>query len=284
MMNPPLTQRAQLAHLAHFAEASLDIAYRGSEAPQSLEVRVKTRGTAELPLAAWGIGTLVECINRGLAGGAEFAPSQGYARLLAGPTGEGAEAHGGGAEAERGPDLRFQLEVAGVSPKFIRTVVEYLAPSGHPHALVSLTVVGGLALDGTRLSVRDPEIERWLTDPDVRPEAWARPGFRVIPTIAPRGAAVRVRLLGARAADVAAELERTISAWQSAVLTYPNLARDGRGLMDAQCTFARTRTDVLARVSLFDHASAPARDALVNALAWFHERIAPIAEVEIAMP
>ncbi len=260
-------------------EATFDIAYRGSEEPQSLEIRVKTGGVAELPLAAWGVGTLIECINRGLAGGLEFAPSQGEAKLLAGPTGEGPEVSG-----ERGPGLRFQLQVAGVSPRFLRTMVEYFAASGHPHPLISLTIVGGLALDGSRLSVRDTELSRWLDDPAAYVQAWPKPGFRVTTKGAPRGASVRVRLQNARAEDVAAELERTFSAWQSAVLTYPNLARDGRGLMDPHCVFARTRTDVLARVSLFDHSSAPVRDSLVNALSWFHEKITPIAEVDVAMP
>jgi hypothetical protein len=270
----------QVAAAARLVDpATLDIAYRGSEAPQALEIRLRLPGTAELPLAAWAVGTLVECVNRGLAGGAEFAPGRGFARLVAGPTGEGPEVPG-----ELGPELRFQLEVAGVSPRFIRTIVEYLAPTGHPHAALVLTVVGGLAPDGTRLSVRGVELARWLDDPALHPEAWSAPGFRVTPKVAPRGASVRVRLQRALTAEVAIELERTISAWQSAVLTYPNLAGDDRGLMDPHCTFARTRTDLLARVSLFDHATAPTRDQLVNALAWFHERVAPIAEVEIAMP
>lgn len=263
----------------HLEQVALDIAYRGSAEPQLLDIRVKLGGTAELPLAAWAIGTLVECINRGLAGGADFAPSAGRARLEKGPTGEGAAVPG-----ELGPELAFRLDVSGVSPRFLRTVVEYLAASGRPHPLLALTIVGTLPPDGSPLSVRDVQIARWLDDPGAYVGAWPSPGFGVRTKSTPRGAAVRVRLASATTDDVAGELEETFSAWQSAVLTYPNATRNGRGVMEPHGSFARTRTDFFAKVSLFDHAREPARAALVNALACFHERVTPIAEVEIAMP
>jgi hypothetical protein len=263
----------------HLDQVALDIAYRGSPEPQVLDIRVKLGGPAELPLAAWAIGTLVECINRGLAGGADFAPSSGRARLESGPTGEGPAAAG-----ELGPEIAFRLDVAGVSPRFLRTVVEYLAASGRPHPLLGLTIVGTLPPDGSPLSVRDVQLARWLDEPDTYPSAWSAPGFGVTTKSTPRGAAVRVRLASATTDDVAGELEETFSAWQSAVLTYPNAKRSARGVMDPHGSFARTRTDFIAKVSLFDHAREPARAALLNALTCFHERVTRIADVEIAMP
>lgn len=263
----------------HLDQVALDIAYRGSAEPQLVDIRVKLGGRSELPLAAWAVGTLVECINRGLAGGADFAPTAGRARLEAGPTGVGPAV-----DAELGPELAFRLDVAGVSPRFLRTFVEYLAASGSPHPLLALTIVGTLPPDGSPLSVRDVQLARWLDEPDGYVGAWSTPGFGVKTKSTPRGAAVRVRLASATTDDVAGELEETFSAWQSAVLTYPSAGRDRRGVMEPLGSFARTRSDFFAKVSLFDHAREPTRAALVNALACFHERVARIAEIEIAMP
>lgn len=264
----------------HLDGVLLDIAYRGSAEPQILDVGVKLAGQAELPLAPWAIGSLVDCINRGLAGGSDFPPSQGRAKLEAGPTGEGATP----APGELGPEYTFRLTVAGMSPRFVRVFAEHLAASGHPHPLRTLSIVGRLPTDGSPLSVRENLLAAWLEDPNAYPGAWKDPGFRVVTKSIPRGATVRVALAGGRMDDVAAELEETFSAWQSAVLTYPSLGGRGRGVMDPHGSFARTRSELYAKVSLFDHAREPARAALVNALARFHATVAPLASVEIATP
>jgi hypothetical protein len=275
----------------HLEGVLLDIAYRGSVEPQILDIGVELAGPAEVPLAPWAIGALIGCINRGLGGGSEFAPSLGRATLEAGPTGEdsaGASVAGAGgptgAAGELGPRYAFRLSVAGVSPRFIRLFVEQLAASGDPHPLRSLSIVGTLPPDGSTLSVRDGLLSRWLDDANAYPAPWPEPGFRVITKSVPRGASLRVTLAAGRIEDVATELEETISAWQSAVLTYPNAKQKGRGLMDPHASFARTRTELYAKVSLFDHTREPVRAALVNALARFHATVAPLASVEIAMP
>lgn len=264
----------------HLDGLLLDVAYRGSTEPQILDVGVELAGPAELPLAPWAIGSLVDCINRGLAGGSEFAPVQGRAKLEAGPTGQEARPGPG----ELGPKYAFRLAVAGMSPRFVRVFADHLAASGHPHALLSLSIVGSLPVDRSPLSVREDLLARWLDDPNAYPAAFREPGFRVVLKSVPRGATVRVRLAGGRMDDVAPELEETFSAWQSAVLTYPNARQNGRGVMAPHASFARSRTELFAKVSLFDHAREPARAALVNALARFHAEIAPLAAVEVAMP
>ena len=53
--------------------------------------------------------------------------------------------------------------------------------------------------------------------------------------------------------------------------------------MDPQCKFAQTRHAIVARAELFDHAAAPASAALTNALAWFHEKVAKVASVDVAL-
>lgn len=264
----------------HLDGVLLDIAYRGSAEPQILDVGVKLAGEAELPLAPWAIGSLVDCINRGLAGGSELAPTDGRAKLEVGPTGEGPAPQPG----ELGPEYTFRLTVAGMSPRFVRVFAEHLAASGHPHPVRTLSIVGSLPTDGSPLSVREDRLASWLDEPGAYPGVWKDPGFRVVTRSIPRGATVRVALAGGRMDDVAAELEETFSAWQNAVLTYPSLQGRGRGVMDPHGSFARTRTELFAKVALFDHAREPARAALVNALARFHATVAPLASVEIAMP
>lgn len=264
----------------HLDGVLLDVAYRGSAEPQTLDIGVKLAGPAEVPLAPWAIGSLVDCINRGLAGGSDFAPSHGWAKLEAGPTGEGPSP----SPDELGPEYAFRLTVAGMSPRFVRVFAEQLAASGRPHALRTLSIVGSLPTDGSPLSVREDLLATWLEDPDVYPGAWSEPGFPVVTKSIPRGAMVRVALAGGRMDDVASELEATFSAWQNAVLSYPSLQGRGRGVMAPHGSFARTRTELYAKLSLFDHAREPARAALVNALARFHAMVAPLSSVEIATP
>ena len=263
----------------HLGATTLDVGFRASAEPQTLDIRVKTGGVAELPLAPWAIGSLIECVNRGLAGGAELAPWTGSAALEAGPTGEGAEQPG-----ERGPDYAFRLRVAGISPRFVRSIVESLASCARPQACLGVVVVGSLPLDGSPMSVRSSQVAEWLEDAGAYPQAWGSPGFRLVDEVAARGAAVRVTLRSARVDEVAVELERSIEAWLSAILTMPNLAKTARGCAAPQAVFARTGADFLARLELFDHAPGPARAALVNALAWLHARVTPIAEARIALP
>ena len=263
----------------HLEGVELDIAYRGSAEPQLLDVGVKLGGTAEVPLAPWAIGSLVECIDRGLAGGAELPPEAGRAKLESGPTGQGDPS-----ADELGPSYAFRLSVAGVSPRFLRTMVEHLAAAGQPHPVRAISIVGTLPPDGGPLSVREADLARWLDDADAYPGAWATPGFHVTTKAIPRGATVRVTLASARTEDVAAQLEETFSSWQDAVLTYPDTKLRGRGVMDPHGSFARTQSDFYAKVGLFDHARGPTRRALVNALAGFHAKVTRIASVEIAMP
>lgn len=256
----------------------LDVAYRGSADPQTLDVAIDLAGPAELPLAPWAVGAFVACVNRGLAGSTDFAPGAGHATLDAGPTGEGTPD-----PAELGPRYAFRLTVAGVAPVFLRVFVEHLAGAGHPHALRSVSIVGSLPPDGTRRSVRERELAGWLSNPDAYPARWPEPGFRVLRSHLPRGAAVRVTLAG-EVAPFVDELEATISTWQTALLGYPDARRRGRGVAEPHASFARTRSALHAKLGLFDHARDPAEAALVNALARFHVKSAPVAELAIAMP
>ncbi|MFO0740573.1 MAG: hypothetical protein U0270_32050 [Labilithrix sp.] len=244
----------------------LDVAYRGSLESQTLDIGVKTDGPPELPLAQWAVESLVSSVNRGLAGGAEFAPAEGQAAL------------------EKSDAQAFRLVVRGVSPRFVRVIVEQLAATAHPHRVTAISIVGSLPTDVTPLSVREPQVSAWLDDADAYPRAFPAPPFRVTTKHVPRGATLKVTVAGGRLEEVAAPLEETFSAWQTAILTYPTLAKKGRGVAAPHATFARTRTELFAKLALFDHVREPARDQLINALARFHATVAPLAAVEIATP
>lgn len=250
----------------------LDVAYRGSLEPQLLDVAVKLAGPAELPLATWAIESLVKCINHGIGGGAEFPPAAGKAKLEA------------GGEASLGPAYAFRLSVAGVSPRFLRVFVEHLACAGHPHKTESISIVGSLPTDGTAVSVRETQMAAWLNDADAYPAAFPNPGFPVAAKSIPRGMVMKATVAAGRLDAVAAELEETFSAWQTAVLTYPTLGKKGRGVSAPHATFARTRTELCAKLPLFDHTREAARAQLVNAIARFHVAVAPIAALEISTP
>jgi len=256
----------------HLREVALDIAYRGSPEPQLLDVGIELAGPAELPLASWAVQAFVDGVNRGLFGSADFAPTLGAAALEA------------STPDPSGLKDAFRLSVTAASPLALRVLVELLAGCGHPNALRAISIVGSLPPDATRLSVRDRDLGAWLADPAAYPRAWPEPGFRVQAKSIPRGATIRVTLERGSIDDVGPELEEIVSTWQSAVRGYPNAKRTERGLMDPHASFARSRSALHAKLSLFDHERETAKALLVNALARFHATTARIASLDIGMP
>jgi hypothetical protein len=258
---------------------AFDVAYRASKDPQTLDIVLELSGPSELPLAPWAIGGFVACVNRGLAGSSDFAPAAGRAMFESGPTGLGEAAPN-----ELGPKYEFKVSVAGVSPLFLRVLVEQLAGCGHPNRLKSVSIVGSLPSDGSELSLRERQLTGWLDEPASYPRVWPAPGFRVETKSIPRGATISVQLAKGEIDPVATELEETISTWQTALLGYGNAAKKGRGVAAPHASFARTRSSLHAKLELFDHDRGPAHAALVNALARFHVAVAPLATVTLAMP
>ena len=102
----------------------------------------------------------MDCINAGAAGGADFPPAAGQAELLEGPSGVGDEQPG-----ELGPDYNWRIELQGVSPRFMRTVVEQVAAAGDPHPLRRVSILGSLPPDQGPHSVRGHQVSAWMRDP-----------------------------------------------------------------------------------------------------------------------
>jgi hypothetical protein len=67
------------------------------------------------------------------------------------------------------------LRIAGVAPKFMRTVVEELRVAGMDQPVTSMQVVGSLPLDPTAMSVREGQVKAWLDDPTAYLEPWPNP-------------------------------------------------------------------------------------------------------------
>lgn len=261
---------------------AVDVAYRASDEPQRLDVRVRYAAAPDLPRPPWAIQTIAEAIAAGAACGAELDPTRAACVVVDGPTGLGPAS--AASPAERAAAYAWSLEVSGLATKWIPVMVEHLVAAGLPHATELVSIVGALPLDRSPRSVRSPETVAALRAPLARAGATAAPGFAIERRAVARGFAIKARLRTEVTSAIARAFAEAISAWQGAVLTYPNLALAGRGFMDPQLVTGRTRAELHARATLFDHAPAPACDALINVMARFHAQIAPIELLEIGAP
>ncbi len=254
-----------------FAATHLAVAYRGSLDPQVLSIRVRTSGPAKVPFGPAAIRTFVELVNEGGAGGSEFAPWAGRAKLLSSP------------DDEAGVDRAWSVEVAGVSPRFLRTLIESLRRAGDEHDVTALTIDGSLKLDDGPLSVREPQVQRWLASPTEYPGAWGEIPFRVRDREVTRGARVRARLAEGASVEILEAFESTMMSWSLAILDYADRRHDGRGTMDRDPRIGRTRSEVAANFAELTYDPVAAYASLINLLCGFHARVAKIEEVEIGL-
>ena len=257
----------------------VDVSFLEGDERQRVDVMARYASAPELPLPPWAIATIVEAIASGACCGGELDPEKAFCAIVSGPT-----AIGQARPDELSTDYRWTLEVAGLSTKWLPAMVEHLVAAGLPHDVQLVSIVGERPTDRTSKSARSPEVIAALRAPLSRAGARESPGFSLERRPVARGLSIKVRLRTVVTPAIAHAFELTISAWQGAVLTYPNLAVNARGFMDAQLVFARTRSELFARASLFDHATGITRDALVNAMARFHKTTAPIEVLEIGAP
>jgi len=254
-----------------FAQTHLAVAYRGAPEPQLLHVQVRTAAPAETPFASAAIDAFVDLVAAGGAGGAEFPPSAGKARIAAQPIDPLAT------------DRTWSLEVAGVSPRALRGLVESLRRAGSPHPVTSLSVLGERPTDGSPLSVRDDVLGGWLERPDVYPERWAQVPFGVNLEDAARGARVRAAVRGGTNPALLEDFEALMMLWTVSILDYPDHLREKRGTIDRDPRIGRTRGELSVNFARFDYEAAPAWALLSNLLVGFHERVAPLIEVDVAL-
>lgn len=261
-----------------FVQTGLSVSYRGSVEPQTLTIYVGTEGQQEAAYGPRFITTLINVINAGGAGGAHFHPAQGLAELLSGPTYPDAE----------GPQFNWDIRVAGVSPLFIRNIVEALRLSGgldNPTQVMSIR--GSLPLDATELSVGETEVKAWLDDPLVYVGEWPEPGFPIREREI-LGASLRIVLGKDLNAQTEDQLRGVCLQWLAATYNYVN--EYGEPILDEPDRIARllpkfgaTKRELRAFFEEFTRIRAPSRAMIVNMLARFHALVLPIEEVEIAL-
>ncbi len=254
----------------------LAIRYRASADPQKLEVAVRMKRKSVDSLARGVMSDLVEAMALGAGAGEEFAPAHSSAKLVKG-TFDPDKAGGAG------PSFAWTLEVAGISPAFLRVMVDALANSGGTDVHVdSLTIAGSVAPTGDALSVDEKKMIAWLDDFAAYPKAWPKPGFPITRASTTRGATVTIQLRGDASPKIAAKLEEIFGVWGAVRSEMPNAENDRGmiGLGDIGPKIARKKSAVLAKWNQFDYDPGPAFDVLTNMLVHFHETVAPIVSVE----
>lgn len=272
--------------IARLNSSNLEVRYRASSEPQILHVTVQ--GT---PKAVWPpdygtrVADLVEAVNAGLAGGAEFPPEMGEAEVLEGPA---------PGKQGVGPTFVWKLRVAGIDPHWWTVALDQLADGWNvSNELVlgnrfqptdeyypkHVSIVGELPPDDSPLSVGTKEVIGFLHKPSAAYAVWKEIPFPVKET--PPKVAVRVRLKVTRTdrkiekalARATYQLGPTLEAHPDA--DYPQLLP----------TIASTKSQLL--LSWSDGYPRPrslARGPILNLLRRFHLRVTPIALVELELP
>lgn len=265
-----------ISRLDFVQHGGLRVAYRASPSPQELTIDVMTAGVPHKGAANWYFQALIDDINAGAAGGALFAPSQGLAELLSGPDHD--------ADALR-PDHHAVLRVSGVSPLFLRTIVEELRWAGVEHPTTHLSIVGSEPLDQSALSVREHHVRAWLDDPSAYLEPWPSPGLKIQMNDLRSGAALRVVTASPITPPVREELEQLSVRWLNAVRNYVSDegAEPKTNLGKMLPAYGQGKSEFRARYGQFLYAREPSRAIIANMLVRFHERVAPLVEAEVSL-
>jgi hypothetical protein len=254
----------------------LAVSYRGSDQPQLLEINLEARGKTEIPVPPLSVRSVIWGISNGAAGGAEFAPTVGAASLKKGSIDSTDK-------KAAGPKWSWTIELAGVSPLFMRVLVDLMANTGSINKPAQkLVITGSLPLDTSPLSVREPTVITWLDDFDAYPAAFANPGFPIGFNVIPRGLTVKLELVNEANAALVEQLTMLFAMWGNVTVLYPNAAREKPmiAVADPMPKVSRKKREVIARWDMFDAYAPPKMAVLTNMLARFHATTSPIAAVE----
>lgn len=264
-----------LAKMGFLDARGLSVSYRAAAEPQTLTIDVTAGGVPPWPMAHLCMRTLVDTINEGGAGGADFAPEAGSAERLSGPW-DGAD---GLASA-----FQWQLRIAAVAPLFMRNVVEELRRVTPDFDVVTMRIAGSLPLDDSPLSVREEQVRAWSRDGSTYLPAWPTPGFPVDRVLTYQGAALRVILDGPMTDDLRLALEHLALTWLNALRNHANETGSAEVVFNPSTMLpylGTSRTELRAHFRVFLYEREAAFAALVNLLARFHVRVAPLRKVVI---
>jgi hypothetical protein len=254
-----------------FVHGGLHVAYRASAEPQLVDLYVELTAPDRMGRVPILVRRLVDEINGGAAGGAQFPPAQGRARCLSGPL----------SAREPGPVYRYVLDVAGVSPQFLRHLVETASAGGDVR---TLAVRGALPLDDGPLSVREAQVSAWLHQPRTHMEAYA-PHFPVRDLGRQgRSGFVRAALVDGTSDDLLRAFDEVLLVFSGLLLSYGPPGGIGRSRVVLPPSAGRGGRVLAARWSDFSCERGPARDALVNVMSAFHARTAQIERLDVGLP
>jgi hypothetical protein len=261
-----------------FAANALKVSYRGSDEAQELSIQLRLHHPEPDCIAPGRFHIVHDTIDYGGASGAEFHPRGSNVDLLAGDIEPGPE----------GPELSWLLRVTGVSPLFVRNIVERMRIAGdEDNPVVAMSIQGSLPLDHSPLSVREADVRAWLESAEVYPGEFPDPGFPITQRDA-MGASIRVRLKADLTEDAEDHFHGMCFQWLSATHTYAD--RWGDATEDDPDRLSRLvpklgarKRELRAYFEEYTRLRPPARAVLVNMLCKFHHCILPIERVDLAL-
>jgi hypothetical protein len=265
-----------IAALLEFTARDLVVRYRASAEPQRVEVHAEVAEMCNMGVGSIAMSLVMNDVNHGAASGAEFDPAISRGTQLEGPKPM--------TPAAKGPKFHWRLELAGVAPVYLRSMVEHLAMiGGFGNRTLSMSIVGALPVDASPLCVTEQQLRPWFDDAAAYVGRWPRLPFRTSERRVARGAAVRVALAGPVTDDVYKSFEMYVSVWGGALTDFA--AQNGKesGFVEVQYTLGRGKTELSARWARFNHVREPASNVMFNMLTRFHETVAPITEVELSL-
>jgi len=247
----------------------LFVRYRASGERQRLIVDiVHKKPTDLLDYCYVHLHRLKHAINRGYCGGSEFSPGAGYCEIVVAPPKCLREYH-------------WELEVAGVAPKWMRTFVEGQMSAEAP--VKSMSIVGSLPLDSSELSVTENQVMPWLEDTSTFPGMWPQVPFEVEVSSLPKGAFLRVDLAQTVTGKLLEIFIDWLADWSGIRANLPDSTETQLSPPVGGGRQARSKSAITVQWDSFDIAFGPARDSLVNGMVRFHEQVAQISRVQLEL-
>jgi hypothetical protein len=180
-----------------------------------------------------------------------------------------------------GPFYRYAIEVAAVSPRYLRSMVERLSASVDAR---SLSITGALPLDQSPLSVRTPDVLAWLGPLRAHQGAFTPP-FAVRPRyVSGTDRFVRAVLEDATNNDMLLAFDDAMLVFSGYLFTCGAPGGMGRARVVLPAAAGRGGRILAARWDDIACEQPAARDVLVNIMGAFHDRVAPIARLDVGLP
>ena len=239
--------------------AVLEVAYRASQDPQRLDIQLDYPNKVHSGMCEAQMRQVVTHLGMGVTGGADFAPGHSSGSLVCGPR----------ERVEPSAKYRWQLDLRGVSPLYMRHIVARMRFAGAPLIADSMVIRGSLALDASPMSVRTPDIDAWMEDDLAWPGLYPEPGFAIEYVDAPKGVKIKLRPKAPPTETVTAAFDHLLAEWMDAAVVMPVSQPMG---WTGPRKLTKSKSDLVAALPKFSLLTQPTRDQLVSFLIYFHEK------------